>query len=361
VKTMNKIYLYIIGICLVSGSIPFLSAQTQLNQGVREDGLDSSLLTEMGRGAWIAPDKAFVPPQVSGNNNLPPPSANTTVIMTSDDGFGDSRFANEPSWLNYPAGTYLWTGRMDGGGILAASRFKFPLSSIPDGVTIIEAKLLTYQNSFTGGDLRVDRTQVSPSNDTWTSATLHWNYIRANPADPPILMQYLNTGIGWRTFSNSALTSEVQSQNNPGDDVLSLELDSPTGSFTYWRDFENREYFQPNEADLHVEVQVDWDVSVESIDDPVLNVGGFGLMDPQIPFNPMVTIRNRGANNINNAEVRMQITGPAPAPVTEVFNTGFLVNTTGEVQIAFSSFTPGFEPSGYAMTVTSRITDPPGT
>jgi hypothetical protein len=359
---MKNMFLFLIGIGLVSGSISFLSAKTQLNQGVREDGLDPSLLTEKGRGAWIAPDEAFeLIPKILGESGdeLPPPSANATVIITSDDGFGASRQPNEPSFLNYPAGRYLWCGRQGGGFYLDITRFKFPLATLPNGVTITDAKILAYQILSAGGDSRIDRTQVSPSDDAWTARTLTWNYILANPADPPILLQYV-TGLGWRTFTNAALATQVQTENNASDDVLSVEFDAPVGSNTYFRDYENREYFMSNEARLHVEIQVDWDVSIESIDDPVINDGGFGLKDPNVPFNPTMTVRNRGANNINNAEVRMEITGPAPAPVTQVMNTGFLTNTTGEQSMAFDWFTPGDEPSMYTLVFTARITDPAG-
>jgi hypothetical protein len=360
VKAMKKTYLFLVGIGLVSGSIPLLSAKTQLNQGIREDGLDPSFLTEMGRGAWIAPDEAFEPPTIAGDDNLPPLSSNTTVIITSDDGFGDTRFPNSPGlpW-GPPGGRYIWTGRQNGGGILSAARFKFPLFSIPNSAAIVEVKFLAYQITSAGGDARVDRTQVSPSNDTWSAATLTWNYMLANPAEPPVISKFLSTGLGWKTLTNAALTSEVQSQNNPGDDVLSLELDSPTGSFTYWRDFENREYFMSNEAELHVEIQVDWDISVESIDDPVINDGGFGLKEPNVPFAPEIRVRNRGGNDINDAEVRVDITGPSPR-YSETMTTGFLANTTGEIQLTFPDFTPGDEPSKYVMTIRSRITDPSG-
>ena len=68
---------------------------------------------------------------------------------------------------------------------------------------------------------------------------------------------------------------------------------------------------------------------------------------------------NRGSYDINNAEVKLEITGPAPALVTEVMNTGFLANTNGEIQLSFPEFTSGDEHSKYTITVTARITDPP--
>jgi hypothetical protein len=358
---MKRTILLLTGLAVLSLLVMGTQATNQEGMNnVREDGLDASLLSGSGQDAWIAPDEAFEPPQATGDDNLPPPSANATVIVTSDDGFGDTRFANDPSWLNFPAGTFLWIGRQSGGNILAATRYKFPLATIPNGVTITDAKVFAWQNSSSGGDSRTDRTVVSPADDGWVAATMTWNYVLANPADPQVHSQFDNTGIGWRTYTSNALASEVQAQNTGADDVLSLELDSPVGSFTYWRDHENREYVGGNEAELHVEIQVDWDVSIESVDDPVLSSSGFALKDPNSPFDPMVTIRNRGAQDFNNAEVTLSITGPAPAPYSEVLNTGFLANTTGETQLAFPSFTPGDEPSKYTLLATAKITDPAG-
>jgi hypothetical protein len=340
-------------------SLLVMGTQATTEQGmnnVREDGLDTSLLPESGR-SWIAPEEAFEPPQATGDDNLPPPSANATVIITSDDGFGSSRRVNDPSFLNYPNGRYLWCGRQGGGIYLDVTRFKFPLTTLPNGVTITDAKVLAFQILSAGGDSRIDRTQVSPSDDAWVAGTLTYNYILSNPASSPVVQVYV-TGLGWREFSSAALATQVQSENTAADDVLSLEFDAPTGSYTYFRDYENREYFLGNETELHVEIQVDWDVSIESIDDPAS--ASFALKDPNVPFNPTITVRNRGAQDFNNAEVTMQITGPAPAPVTEVMNTGFLANTTGETQMAFGSFTPGDEPKMYNVAFTARITDPAG-
>jgi hypothetical protein len=351
------------GIFLIAGllafSFPLIGSDKIRDTGVREDGIDPDLLPEKEYNSWIAPDKAFEPEKTRtlSSDDPPPLSLNQTSIIVSDDGFGDSRVPNIPSFLNYPNGKYIWTGRQAGGQIQAAARFKFDLSSIPRSVAIVDAKFRSWVNSAAGGDVRVDKTELAPADDNWSAATLTWNYIQSNPAGATVAKKYLPTKMFvWQDIGSRELTVVVNNENKT-DRILSLELDSPIGSFTYWRDFENREYFDTHEARLILELQSNWDLSVESIDNPIINT--FGLMAPGIPFTPKVTVRNKGANPINDAEVTLNITGDPPAPVSEILTTGFM-GSMEEMEMSFSSFTPGAEPASYAMAITAVITDPTG-